>query len=97
MTQSTGTKSRRVVGGAFALLVGGALAAAPASAADLVLDQRSGFVVPVEVNGHTLRLRVDPGANGVIVLNPALEERIIISSAGGWSQLLCFRSEPSQL
>jgi hypothetical protein len=51
-------------------------AAAPASAADLLLDHRSGFVIPIEVNGHTLRLRVDPGANGVIVLNPEAAQRV---------------------
>ncbi|HZF93282.1 MAG TPA: hypothetical protein VEZ20_00260 [Allosphingosinicella sp.] len=63
------------------LVVAAGLAAMPANAADLVLDHRAGFVVPVEVNGHTLRLRVDPGANGVIVLNPAAAERIGLRDA----------------
>jgi hypothetical protein len=55
--------------------------AAPARAADLALDRQSGFVVPVEVNGHVLRLRVDPGANGVIVLNPEAAERVGLREA----------------
>lgn len=58
-----------------------ALLASPAAAADLVLDRASGFIVPVEVNGRTLRLRVDPGANGVIVLNPEAAERAGLRAA----------------
>ncbi|HYJ52665.1 MAG TPA: hypothetical protein VEW04_05790 [Allosphingosinicella sp.] len=47
-----------------------ALLVAPAAAADLVLDRDSGFTVPVEINGATLRLRVDPAASGLVILNP---------------------------
>jgi hypothetical protein len=65
----------RGLAAAASLWACGALLAAPAAAADLVLDHRSGFIVPVEVNGQTLQLRVDPGANGVIVLNPDAAER----------------------
>lgn len=42
---------------------------APAGQSALTLSAESGFTIPVEVNGRTLRLRVDPGARG-IVLNP---------------------------
>jgi hypothetical protein len=44
--------------------------AAPASADDLLLDRETGFTVPVEMNGVTLRLRVDPAASGLVILNP---------------------------
>lgn len=40
-------------------------------AGDLTLDAASGHIVAVEVNGHPLRLRVDPGSSGYIILNPA--------------------------
>jgi hypothetical protein len=63
------------LGRAAAALLAALAAASPAQAADLVLDRASGFVVTAEVDGRTLRLRVDPGANGVIVLNPAAAER----------------------
>ncbi|HEX9932500.1 MAG TPA: aspartyl protease family protein [Allosphingosinicella sp.] len=66
---------RQRIGRAAAGLLAALAAASPAEAADLVLDRSSGFVVTAEVNGQTLRLRVDPGANGVIVLNPAAAER----------------------
>jgi hypothetical protein len=55
----------KAIGLALALL-----AARPASATDLVLDHASGFTLPVEVNGATLRLRVDPAASGLVILNP---------------------------
>lgn len=43
----------------------------PAMAAgDLMVEARSDYIVPVEVNGSVLRLRVDPGASGSIHLNP---------------------------
>jgi hypothetical protein len=48
---------------------------APLPPLDLVLDQQSGFVVPVEINGVELRLRVDPAASGLVVLNPAAARR----------------------
>jgi hypothetical protein len=47
------------------------LAAAPAAAADLVLDAESGFIVPIEVRGQTLRLRADLEAPGYPIINPA--------------------------
>jgi hypothetical protein len=40
------------------------------------LDEVSGFIVTAEVNGKILRLKVDPGANGIIALNPAAAVRI---------------------
>ncbi len=49
--------------------------AVPAAASDLVLDASSGFTVPVEINGVTLRLRVDPAASGLVVLNPGAAAR----------------------
>ncbi len=52
------------------------LSTSPLQARDLILDQQSGFVIPVQVNGQTLRLRVDTGANGVIVLNPDVVQRL---------------------
>ena len=55
-----------------------ALLAVPAAAADLLLERESGFTIPVEVNGITLRLRVDPAASGLVILNPeaALRARL---------------------
>lgn len=41
----------------------------------LVLDGEKGFVVPVSINGETLRLRVDPAASGLVVLNPDAAKR----------------------
>jgi hypothetical protein len=48
----------------------------PARAADLVLDSSSGYTLPVEINGHRLRLRVDLSASGYILLNPGTASRI---------------------
>src|SRR4051812_5162175 len=42
----------------------------PAAAAELLLDRAGGFIVPVVVNGVTLRLRADPAASGLVILNP---------------------------
>jgi hypothetical protein len=68
--------------GRFAICLFSALASAsllslaPAAAAsELKLDRSNAFVVVAEVNGEKLRLRVDPAANGVIVLNPAAAKR----------------------
>ena len=66
---------REQIGSAAAALLAAFALCSPAQAADLVLDRATGFVVTAEVNGQTLRLRVDPGANGVIVLNPEAAER----------------------
>src|SRR3954468_12937186 len=46
------------------------LVASPAAAADLVLDRADDFIVPVAVNGIVLRLRADPAASGLVILNP---------------------------
>lgn len=40
-------------------------------AAELTLDAASTHIVAVEINGHPLNLRVDPGNAGYIILNPA--------------------------
>lgn len=55
----------RIVAAALAFV-----AASPAAGGELTLDASSGFVIPVEVNGRTLRLKVDSGTPGYIVLNP---------------------------
>lgn len=46
-------------------------ASPPDPAETLTLDGASGYTVPLTVNGVTLRLRVDPGASGIVILNPA--------------------------
>lgn len=51
-------------------------AAGPSAAANLELDARTGFTIPMEVNGQVLRIRVDPGAPGYLVLNPAAVARL---------------------
>ena len=56
--------------GAIGLALAALLVPRAASAADLVLDRESGFAIPVEINGATLRLRVDPAASGLVILNP---------------------------
>lgn len=38
---------------------------------DLTLDAASDHIIAVEVNGHPLRLKVDPGSSGYLILNPA--------------------------
>ena len=42
---------------------------APAGASELVLEASQGFLVPAEINGTVLTLRVDPAASGFLVLN----------------------------
>ena len=54
---------------AFATLLALLLPAA-ARAADLTLDSSSGYTIPVQINGHALRLRVDLSASGYVLLNP---------------------------
>jgi len=56
--------------GVFGLALAALSLPRAASAADLLLDRDGGFVVPVEINGATLRLRVDPAASGLVILNP---------------------------
>lgn len=67
-------RTRRAGGGCWAWIAATAcsagLAAAPASAADLVLERSDGFTIPASVNGRELRLRVSPSALGDILLNP---------------------------
>lgn len=62
---------KRISGLALALasLFGAAPLPAAAQDAELVLDERSGYILPVLVNGHILRLRVDPGAPSNVLLN----------------------------
>jgi len=48
---------------------------APAIAGDLVL-QPNNYVIDASINGHPVRLRVDPSAPGYIILNPAAVQRI---------------------
>jgi hypothetical protein len=55
---------------ALVLAVLATAAASPAGAAELVLDRASGFIVTVVVNGVPLRLRADPAASGLVILNP---------------------------
>lgn len=50
--------------------------AAPAAAADLVLDESSGFVIPIELRGQTLSLRVDLESPGHPILNPGAAARV---------------------
>ena len=50
--------------------------AAPAAAADLTLDASSGFAIPIELRGHTLRLRVDLETPGHPILNPGAAARV---------------------
>lgn len=45
-------------------------------AQELRLDNAAGHVVTVSINGTPVRLRVDPGAPGTIVLNPSAARRI---------------------
>lgn len=51
-------------------------AAAPACAAELTVRASERFTMAVTVNGHPLRLRVDPEAPGFVVLNPDVARRI---------------------
>jgi hypothetical protein len=61
---------------ACAIMLGALLSAAPAEAADLVVRAADRFIVPVIVNGHLVRLRVDPEAPDYVVVNPAVARRI---------------------
>ncbi|HEV2816065.1 MAG TPA: hypothetical protein VGW40_02425 [Allosphingosinicella sp.] len=59
--------------GTLAIAIG--LAASPAAAADLVLERAADYLVPVEINGIVLRLRADPAASGLVILNPGAVRR----------------------
>lgn len=50
--------------------------AAPAAAADLVVEAASNYMIDATINGHAVRLRVDPETSGYVILNPATAERI---------------------
>lgn len=52
------------------------LAAAPAAAADLTLDEAGGFRIDAQVNGRPVRLHVSTAAPGYIILNPAAAQRV---------------------
>jgi hypothetical protein len=60
----------RILSAPALLIAGLFLAAAPAAAADLTLRAAESFILPVEVNGQMLRLRIDPAAPGYVLLNP---------------------------
>jgi hypothetical protein len=62
-----------VTGIATSAVLLSALAVAPD--AELALNAENGFEVIAQVNGASLRLRVDPGASGLVLLNPAAAER----------------------
>ena len=53
-----------------------AVASTPLRAADLTVSANSYFLIDAWINGHPVRLRVDPGGSGYVVLNPATVERI---------------------
>jgi len=46
-----------------------ALIATPAAAAELTVDAASNFLIDATINGHRVRLRVDPETSGYIILN----------------------------
>ncbi|HST35774.1 MAG TPA: hypothetical protein VLK25_04000 [Allosphingosinicella sp.] len=50
--------------------------AAPARAADLVVDAASNFTIDATINGQPVRLRVDPETSGYIILNQAAVQRL---------------------
>ena len=52
------------------------LKALPAQAADLTVDANSHFLIDATINGHPVRLRVDPETSGYIILNPETVTRI---------------------
>ena len=51
-------------------------AAAPAGASELRVSAADNFLIDATINGHPVRLRVDPETSGYIILNPATVERI---------------------
>ena len=58
----------------------------PAMAEDLVLDRSSNFTVPVLVNGVKLKLKVDPAAAGLVMVNEAAARKASLkgSRQRGW-------------
>ncbi len=67
--------NRLMVAAALATLPGHLAAQRAGDGRELVLEAGQGFEIIVEVNDVPLRLRVDPGATGVIMLNPGAAER----------------------
>lgn len=51
-------------------------ASRPATAADLRVSAEGNFLIDARINGHAVRLRVDPETSGYVILNPATVERI---------------------
>lgn len=51
-------------------------AAAPLAAANLTVSANSHYLIDAWINGHPVRLRVDPSGSGYVILNPATVERI---------------------
>lgn len=49
---------------------------AAAAAADLTLPAAGNYVIDAQVNGRPVRLRVDPGAAGYIIMNPSAVQRV---------------------
>ena len=47
-----------------------------AGAADLKVEARADYLIDATVNGQPVRLRVDPGAPGYLILNPATATRL---------------------
>ena len=60
----------------LALALALCLKALPAQAADLTVDANSDFLIDATINGHPVRLRVDPETSGYIILNPEAVARI---------------------
>lgn len=58
------------------LMLAALLLPAAGRAADLTIDAASNFLVDATINGHAVRLRVDPAASGYIILNPETVARI---------------------
>jgi hypothetical protein len=61
---------------AWAVFIGTTLSAAPAAAAELVVRASDGFIVPVMVKGHLVRLRVDTETPDYVIVNRRAARRI---------------------
>jgi hypothetical protein len=66
----------RVIFGLALAVAGSLLGETPAAAEDLRLAADNNYILPVEVNGQVLRLRVDPAAPGYVLLNPDTVARL---------------------
>ena len=58
------------------ILIACLLGWSPAAARELRLERASGYVVSATINDQPVRLRIDPGAPGYIVLNPDAARKI---------------------